>query len=239
MATQLVPLEDVQRLSPLVIRILGGNPGKFTLQGTNTYLIGTGPHRILIDTGEGLPTWTTLLSHLLTSERATVTLALLTHWHPDHTLGVPSLRALCPSAQIFKTPSPHDPSPGYHAITPNQTFTTEGATLRALPTPGHTADHTALILEQESAIFTGDAVLGHGTAVFEDLPAYMASLERMRREFAGRAYPAHGAVVEDGRARIDDVFYNTVFKQIPLKGRPGGGEFERLNNYHNQERRVI
>ena len=33
MATHLPLLADVQRLSPLVIRILGGNPGKFTLQG--------------------------------------------------------------------------------------------------------------------------------------------------------------------------------------------------------------
>lgn len=28
MATQLVPLQDVEQLSPMVIRILGGNPGK-------------------------------------------------------------------------------------------------------------------------------------------------------------------------------------------------------------------
>ena len=33
MATQLPALSEVERLSPLVIRILGGNPGKFTLQG--------------------------------------------------------------------------------------------------------------------------------------------------------------------------------------------------------------
>ena len=33
MATQLAQIEEVERISPLVIRILGGNPGKFTLQG--------------------------------------------------------------------------------------------------------------------------------------------------------------------------------------------------------------
>ena len=33
MATHLPSLPEVKRLSPLVIRILGGNPGKFTLQG--------------------------------------------------------------------------------------------------------------------------------------------------------------------------------------------------------------
>jgi ribonuclease/clavin/mitogillin len=48
----------------------------------------------------------------------------------------------------------------------------------------------------------GWQVLGHGTAVFEDLATYLDSLDRMRHQFTGRGYPAHGAVIEDGRARI-------------------------------------
>ena len=36
MTAQLPQLADVERLSPRVIRILGGNPGKFTLQGSFT-----------------------------------------------------------------------------------------------------------------------------------------------------------------------------------------------------------
>jgi len=60
----------------------------------------------------------------------------------------------------------------------------------------------ALILEDEDAMFTGDNVLGHGTAVFEDLATYMASLETMASKVTGRAYPGHGDVIEDGRGRM-------------------------------------
>lgn len=53
-------------------------------------------------------------------------------------------------------------------------------------------------------MFTGDNVLGHGTAVFEDLELYMDSLWRMKDQVAGRAYPGHGAVISDSRAKIEE-----------------------------------
>lgn len=83
-----------------------------------------------------------------------------------------------------------------------QHFSVEGASLRAVYSPGHTQDHIALVLEGEDAMFTGDNVLGHGTAVFEDLLTYLRSLETMKGKFGGRAYPGHGAVLEDGPGKI-------------------------------------
>ncbi|RWA05102.1 hypothetical protein EKO27_g10003 [Xylaria grammica] len=181
MASQLVHLPEVERLSPACIRILAGNPGKFQLQGTNTYLVGTGPERLLIDTGEGKPSWQLALKRVLEEEKATVQSALLTHWHPDHTQGVPQLLQLAPDGQVFEV---------------------EGATLTAVYTPGHTTDHMAFVLGEEDALFTGDNVLGHGTAVFEDLGIYLRSLAKMEKLVSGRAYPGHGPVLPEAPAKI-------------------------------------
>ncbi|CAI6338791.1 unnamed protein product [Periconia digitata] len=204
MAENLVPLPPVEKLSDRVIRVLGGNPGKFTLQGTNTYIVGTGSKRILIDSGQGEPAWISSIKKVLSSENITLTHALITHWHHDHTEGVPSLLEHSPATKVHKRdPQSHSSaSTTWHDIRDGETFTTEGATLRAFHCPGHTTDHTAFVLEEESAMFTADNVLGQGTAVFEDLAVYMNSLDRMRTQFENRAYPGHGPVIEDGPAKI-------------------------------------
>ncbi|KAI6779466.1 Beta-lactamase-like protein-like protein [Emericellopsis cladophorae] len=200
MAAQLAKLPTVERLSSACIRILGGNPGKFTLQGTNTYLVGTGPRRILIDTGEGRPAWLDSLRSTLEEENASIESALISHWHHDHVGGIKDLLELSPSTQIFK----HKPAQDQSPISDGQVFRTPGATLTAHYTPGHTDDHMTFVLAEEDAMFTADNVLGHGTAVFEDLSAYLQSLGKMKSLFTGRAYPGHGPVLEDGPAKITE-----------------------------------
>ncbi|KAG6358777.1 hypothetical protein INS49_012296 [Diaporthe citri] len=198
--TRLPELLDVEQLSPRVIRVLGQNPGKFTLQGTNTYIIGTGRERLIIDTGQGIPDWADLVSETLSHEKFELSHVLLTHWHGDHTGGVPDLIRLYPSLSrsIYK----HTPSKSQQPIIDGQIFKVEGATIRAVHAPGHSTDHICFVLEEEQAMFTGDNVLGHGTAAVEHLSTWMGTLRQMQSHGCTTGYPAHGAVIPDLNAKI-------------------------------------
>nr|POF02471.1 atrochrysone carboxyl acp thioesterase [Quercus suber] len=193
-------LDDVEILTPRVLRILGQNPGKFTLQGTNTYVVGTGSHRLMIDTGQGVSEWADLVETTLLKYGITLSHVLLTHWHGDHTGGVPDLLRLYPhlGSSVYK----HSPSRTQQPITDGQVFKVEGATIRAVHTPGHSHDHMCFVLDEEEAMFTGDNILGLGTSAIEHLGTWMLTLRKMQSLQCKTGYSAHGVVIEDLRAKI-------------------------------------
>ncbi|KAJ9150543.1 Metallo-hydrolase/oxidoreductase [Coniochaeta hoffmannii] len=197
---RLPEIADVEHVTPRVLRILGQNAGKFTLQGTNTYIVGTGSHRLLIDTGQGIPEWASLISSTLANLSITLSHVLLTHWHGDHTGGVPDLLRLYPD--LAKSIYKHTPSSTQQPISDGQVFAVQGATVRAVHAPGHSHDHMCFVLEEEGAMFTGDNILGHGTAAVEHLSTWMASLVVMQRHGCKVGYPAHGVVVRNLPGKI-------------------------------------
>ncbi|KAK1965639.1 Metallo-hydrolase/oxidoreductase [Colletotrichum sublineola] len=199
---RLAPLPDISHPTSRVVRIMGGNAGLMRLQGTNTYLVGTGRHRLLIDTGQGFRPWIDSLLHVLEDLDVELSHVLLTHWPSDHTGGVPDLIARRPeyADRIYKC----DPDRGQRAISHGQVFSVEGAAVHAVFTPGHAHDHMCFMLEEEHALFTGDNVLGQGQSVFEDLGTFTQSLADMAALGCRVGYPAHGPVIMDLRRKMEE-----------------------------------
>ncbi len=78
-------LDNIEKVSDRCYRILGLNPGDHTLQGSNTWLIGCGENKILVDTGEDITAraYVDLLVHTAMPLTGTKRLSviLLTHGH--------------------------------------------------------------------------------------------------------------------------------------------------------------
>ncbi len=222
-------LPDVARLSPIVSVALGQNPSMFTGPGTNTYLVGTGARRLLLDTGSGHDAYMPFLEEAMAAAGCTgIEGIVLTHAHPDHIGGVNQVRGHFGSdIPVYKHPWPTDAGmtgPGgevspiaidnpdrladgpLESIGDGDVVETEGATLRALFTPGHSPDHLCYLLEQERNLFSGDNVLGIGTTVIPStsgsLADYMDSLEKVLVESPREIYPAHGPKIADGTGKI-------------------------------------
>lgn len=96
----------------------------------------------------------------------------------------------------------HTPSKTQQPIEDGQIFKVDGATIRAVHAPGQSNDHMFFILEEEQAMFTGDNVLGHGTAAVEHLGIWMKTLQEMQSHNCIKGYPAHGVDVGNLPAKI-------------------------------------
>lgn len=206
-------LPDFARHSELVATVLGHNPGPFTGPGTNTYIVGAGRTPLLLDTGAGVPIYEELLARALkeVSDSTELERIVCTHAHGDHIGGIRQVHHLFGALAVLKKPWPgHDEAAGA-PITPiddGATVRNDGATLRAVYTPGHAPDHLCYYLEEEKALFTGDVVLGAGTTVIPDdtgdLGQYMASLKRLLELDLAVIYPAHGPVIRNPRQKIQE-----------------------------------
>ncbi len=181
-----------------IVRVLAPNPSVYTLEGTNTWIVGEDPS-IVIDPG---PNDT---AHLDEIARAAgrVGAVLVTHDHEDHAPGAPAF------AEQVGAPLHAFRLHGAEHLRDGQRFAASGgAEVIAEYTPGHSSDHVAFFVPSEGALFTGDAVVGRGTSFIDppdgDLVQYLRSLRRMQDLGPRVIYPGHGPIVLGARAKLDE-----------------------------------
>jgi glyoxylase-like metal-dependent hydrolase (beta-lactamase superfamily II) len=201
---------ELIRLSPLVRRMVAPNAGAMTFMGTCTYVVGSGKAAI-IDPGPESPDHAAALLAALQGE--TVIAILVTHSHKDHAAGARALKAAT-GAKIFGCTSyqpsgqgrgiladaVHDLDHAPDAIMrEGDSIETKDFSLVCVETPGHTKNHQAFALPEESALFTGDHVMAWSTSVVAPpdgtMRHYMASLEKLLARGDKTYWPGHGGPV--------------------------------------------
>jgi glyoxylase-like metal-dependent hydrolase (beta-lactamase superfamily II) len=175
------------------VRVLAPNPGIYTLDGTNTWVLGDGP-AIVIDPGPD-----DVEHHGEVLETAgDVSTVVVTHDHEDHAEGAVAFAERA-GAQLWAWRLD-----GATRLTDGQRFQVPGAELIAVYAPGHSADHVVFLGPDEGALFTGDAVVGRGTSFIDppdgDLVRYLASLHHMLELGPQTIYPGHGPILTDAEA---------------------------------------
>jgi glyoxylase-like metal-dependent hydrolase (beta-lactamase superfamily II) len=186
----------------LIERIVAPNPGPMTLTGTNTYLVGDGAGNLVaIDPGpDDLPQHVEAVLRRA-RELGRITTVIATHRHLDH---LPA--ALLLSRETGAVVAGHPDLPGVQRPLADGVFAF--GDLVALHTFGHTRDSVSFWDASDRTLFTGDLVLGTGTAVLDDAPGaltdYMASLERLLVLQPRTIYPGHGPIVSDGMGKLTE-----------------------------------
>lgn len=186
-----------------VAHLRAGNPGPFTLTGTNTWIVGRDPCWI-VDPG---PTLDEHVAAVLAEagRRGGAGGIALTHRHRDHDESVPQVAGELGAPVAASTGEADVRLADGDAFGP----------LRAVATPGHTADHLAFVAG--SVALTGDAVLGEGSVYVAGwLGAYLDSLRRLRAMDLALALPGHGPVIEDPDAKLDEYLEHRLNRERRL-----------------------
>jgi len=190
-----------------ILRVRAANPGLLTLSGTNTWVVGREPAWV-VDPGPLLEEHLTRLSAAVDA-RGGLGGVLLTHDHHDHA------EAAQPLLKRYRAPL----AGGRGAVDILLSEHVRFGPFEAVATPGHSADHFALVAD--GACFTGDAVLGEGSVFISPyhgaMAGYMLALTRLRmREDFNVLCPGHGPPVWDAHTKLEEYLAHRIDRENRL-----------------------
>jgi glyoxylase-like metal-dependent hydrolase (beta-lactamase superfamily II) len=178
-----------------VARVRAENPGPFTLDGTNTWVLGRAPAWV-VDPGPLAAGHVEAVAAEVAARGGLGGIAV-THSHGDHTNALEALLAAAGPAPVAAAAPGNDV-----ALGDGDSF----GPFTAVATPGHAPDHLAFVAGP--VCFTGDAVLGTGSVFVTpgpgSLAGYLDALARLRALPLELLCPGHGPPVGDPAAKLDE-----------------------------------
>jgi glyoxylase-like metal-dependent hydrolase (beta-lactamase superfamily II) len=182
-----VPVNDCDPRG--VTRVRAANPSPLTLDGTNSYVVGSW----VVDPGPALP------AHVDAVRRAVddgIEGVVLTHSHADHS----------EAAELFGVP----------VVLPGDGD--EVGPFRALATPGHSADSVCLLFGPvcftgDTVLGAGSVFIAPGEG---SLSAYLDSLRRLRSLDLEVLCPGHGPYIRDPAAKLDEYIAHRLDRERRL-----------------------
>lgn len=196
-----------------ILRVTVNNPGPFTFHGTNSYVVGR-DSVCVIDPG---PEDDAHLATLVTAiDGRPVTHILVSHTHRDHSPLARRLKEM--TGAVTAGEGPHRPARPLFigetnpldasadtdfvpdiALGDGARIEGDGWTMRAIATPGHTANHLAFALEDTGVLFSADHVMAWATSIVAPpdgaMADYMTSLDMLSSRDDRVYYPGHGGPV--------------------------------------------
>jgi len=178
-----------------VIRVRADNPSPLTLEGTNTYVVGTW----VVDPG---PADAAHLDAVMAGAREGIAGIVLTHGHGDHADGAPGLAEQSGGVPVLR------PKDGERA-----------GPFTAIATPGHSPDHVCLAYEN-GVLFSGDTVLGRGSVFVApgegSMGDYLDSLRRLQTLELTVICPGHGPFVWNPHAKLAEYLAHRLDRERRL-----------------------
>jgi glyoxylase-like metal-dependent hydrolase (beta-lactamase superfamily II) len=203
------------------------NPGIMTLQGTNQYVVGK-ENTLVIDVALSEDSnMDGIIEQAEAMGAKKIEKILLTHIHSDHCGGALALRKRCGAKLGI-----HRSRAGYlggedFQYDDNDRIAFGGGELQVLHTPGHESGHCCFYETGDKVLFSGDNILGYGTAVIRppdgNMTDYLQSLERLLEFTISLMLPGHGPLIGKPEAKIKEYIEHRRLREKQVLNALGKG----------------
>lgn len=210
--------EKLSMATPNYIRrFTADNPGIMTLQGTNQYVVGK-ENVVVIDVALGADSnMDGIIEQAEAMGAKKIEKILLTHIHSDHCGGALALKKRTGAKLGI-----HRSRAGFlggedFQYGDNERISFGGGELSVLHTPGHESGHCCFYEAGDKVLFSGDNILGFGTAVIRppdgDMTDYLKSLERLLGFNISLILPGHGPLIGKPEAKIREYIQHRLERE--------------------------